>query len=56
MTISYLAIRFHLLQNHCVISNVSSGAPEKNGNDVTVHLKHQPDCLAEALIRGSQVY
>jgi len=30
-----------------VISNGSSGVPEKNGNDVAVHSKNQVDCHAE---------
>ena len=34
MTIRYLVICLHLLHSLCVISNVSSGAPEKNVNDV----------------------
>jgi hypothetical protein len=35
MTIRYLVFRYSLAHNLAVISNGSSGAPEKNGNDVT---------------------
>lgn len=41
MTIRYLAIQINLVHNLAVISNVSSGAPEKNGNDVNC-TKWQP--------------
>ena len=34
MTIPYLFFRLNILHNRCVISNGSSGSPEKNGNDV----------------------
>jgi hypothetical protein len=34
MNIRYLAIRFNPLPHLRVLSNVSSGAPEKNGSDV----------------------
>jgi len=34
MIIHYLVIRLGIVQNLAVLSNVSSGAPEKNVNDV----------------------
>ena len=37
MTIRYLVIQINLVHNLAVISNVSSGRPEKNGNDVRNH-------------------
>jgi hypothetical protein len=38
---------YSILNRVNVISNVSSGSPEKNGNDVTNHIENQDDCLAE---------
>ena len=37
MTIRYLVFRSNYLHNLPVISNISSSAPEKNGNDVGCH-------------------
>ena len=45
MTIRYLVAG--VLNRVNVFSNVSSGAPEKNVNDVTDHIENQGDCLAE---------
>ena len=40
-------IRINLLQNLAVIANVSSGTPEKKGNDVIFNIENQQGCHAE---------
>lgn len=45
MIVRYLVIEVSKQVN--VLSNVSSGTPEKNGDDVANHIENQDDCLPE---------